>query len=88
MSSGDWRPSPVDDVEVNEVADGLVIYRPASGDVHYLNNTAAAVFVLCTGERSVGDIIDGLTESFALEHAPAGDVVRCIDRLIDGGLVQ
>ncbi|MFN8027996.1 MAG: PqqD family peptide modification chaperone [Acidimicrobiia bacterium] len=49
-------PKPVEGLDVHEVDDGLVVYDGAKDRVHYLNASAALVFTLCDGTRSVADI--------------------------------
>ena len=44
-------PLAVDGLDVNQVKDGLIVYDPARDRVHYLNNTAAAIFTLCDGDH-------------------------------------
>src|SRR5439155_6925151 len=43
------RPVRVDDLEINFVGDGYVVYHPARDRMHSLNHTAAVVLELCTG---------------------------------------
>src|SRR5437762_3878064 len=43
------RLSVIDGLDVNEVKDGLIVYEPDRDRVHYLNGTAAVVFLFCDG---------------------------------------
>ncbi|MCY6380227.1 PqqD family protein [Hoeflea prorocentri] len=47
---------PVSNLEVSEVPDGFVIYDEPNGKVHYLNPTAAIIYSLCNGKKTVADI--------------------------------
>lgn len=82
------RPQAAAGLEVNEVPDGLIVYEPARDRVHQLNATAAAVFDLCTGERSVMKIAELVQEAYDLADPPIDDVWACLDRLGDEGLVS
>jgi hypothetical protein len=82
------KPVQVDGLEVNEVADGLVVYQDGPERVHYLNNTAALVFELCTGDHSVEQIAALVQDAFGLEAAPQPEVVSCIAQLRDQGVLR
>ncbi len=80
-------PTARDDVEVNEVEDGLVIYDTARDRVHYLNHTAALVFALCTGTNTVDVIAAQVGQAFDLDGGAAAEVDECLDRLAREGLL-
>ena len=81
------RPKQVEELEVNEVDDGLVIYQRRPERVHYLNGTASLVFELCTGEHSPEDIARLLGLAFALVEPPFDDVQVCLEQLRSLGVV-
>ncbi len=80
-------PKQVPGLEVSEVADGLVVYQPDPDRVHYLNNTAAVVFELCTGENTHEQIAELLGRAFTLEHTPRQEVDTCLEYLSREGIV-
>jgi len=82
------RPRRADPLEVSEVADGLVVYQPDPDRVHYLNNTAAVVFELCTGENTEAEIVDLLGRAFALDAPPQREVEACLAHLQHEGIVE
>lgn len=86
--SGADRPAQADGLEVNEVADGLVVYQAVPERVHYLNNTAAIVFELCDGTRTVDDISVALLGAFGLDRRPVDEVRSCVAELRDQGVVR
>lgn len=73
--------------EVNEVADGLVLYETGAEKVHYLNHTAAVVYELCTGENSESAIAELLGRAYGLDEPPTGEVDRCLIHLRSQGVV-
>ena len=87
-SSPTPRPTRTDGLEVNEVADGLVVYQAAPEQVHYLNNTAAVVFELCDGTRTVAEITDLVGQTFGLAEGPAAEVEACVTELLAKGVVR
>jgi hypothetical protein len=82
------RPRQAEGLELNEVADGLVIYHGGPERVHYLNRTASLVFELCTGEHSPEDIARLLGDAFSLVEPPSDEVRTCLDQLRSLGVVR
>ena len=87
-SSPTLRPVRTDGLEINEVADGLVVYQAAPERVHYLNNTAAVVFELCDGEHTIAAIAEAVGQLFALAEPPTAEVEACLVELRAKGVVQ
>jgi len=82
------RPRRADALEVSEVVDGLVVYQSDPDRVHYLNNTAAVVFELCTGENTEAEIVELLGEAYGLERPPRHEVESCLAHLQLEGIVR
>ncbi len=82
------RPRKVEGVEVNEVADGFVIYDPERDRVHYLNRTAAIVLEFCTGENDADEIAQLLQAAFELPEPPELEIDECLKQLREEGLVS
>lgn len=80
-------PRRADDIEVNEVADGFVVYDPARDRVHYLNHTAALVLEFCTGDNPPDEIARLLQVSYELPEPPGDVVADCLERFRAEGLV-
>jgi Trypsin-co-occurring domain 2/Coenzyme PQQ synthesis protein D (PqqD) len=73
------RPVRAEGLEVQEVADGLMVYQAEPECVHHLNNTAAIAFELCDGKNTVADISEQLAAVFGLNDGlPDGVAERCI----------
>jgi pyrroloquinoline quinone biosynthesis protein D len=52
------------------------------------DETAVEILQLCDGERSLGEIIDGLAEKYVADRAEiAADVIEMIQDLADKGFV-
>ena len=82
------RPRQVEELEVNEVADGAVIYQPSRDRVHFLNATAAVVFELCTGENTPEEITSALHVAFGLTEFPDEEVATCLSQLRAESLIE
>jgi hypothetical protein len=76
-----------EDLDVNEVPDGYVIYQKEADRVHYLNKTAAIVFELCDGARGADEIIARVGKLFEVEGTADGEIKACLQSLIKEGLV-
>jgi len=80
--------SQAENLEVNEVPDGYIIYQSARDRVHYLNRTAAIVFEFCDGERDTEDVVSRTAAAFELDAAGHAEIRACLDMLVKEGLVQ
>ena len=77
-----------DDLEVNEIPDGYVIYQNSRDRVHYLNKMAAIVFELCDGKHDTQEIVQCVAELLRRERTACDQEVReCIEQLSTEGLV-
>jgi hypothetical protein len=82
------RPARTPDTEVDEVADGFVVYDPVKDRVHYLNHTAALVLELCTGENTEEQIVRLLQACYDLPEAPSEEIGECVAQLREEGLIS
>ena len=82
------RLSVVDGLDVNEVKDGLIVYVPDRDRVHYLNGTAAVVFLFCDGTNDADDIAGLVAKAYGLDEAPSDEVAECVAQLRNEGLVR
>lgn len=88
MSKGDApRPRKADGLEVNEVADGYVIYDKDKEQVHYLNHTAALILEYCNGEHTPDRIAELLQLAYDLGDPPLEEVTECLSNLRSQGLI-
>ena len=81
------NPRWADGLEISETEDGLEVLDPANGRRHDLNLTAALVFELCSGERSVESIVAVVQEAYELAWPPIDEVRACLDQLLAEGVV-
>ena len=75
------RPRYADDLEVNFVGDGYIVYDRGRRRMHSLNPTAALVFELCTGENTGADIASLLQRAYELDEMPTAEVEECLASL-------
>lgn len=79
------RFKAVDDLEVTEVPDGHLVYDQANDKIHYLNPTAAIIYLVCDGTRTVDEIRDILCEAYSINEVP--EIEEFFTSLIEAGLV-
>jgi len=84
----DALPRWADGLEIIETEDGLEVLQPDSGRMHELNLTAALVFELCSGERSIASIVEVVQAAFELAEPPTAEVIACLDHLRREGVVS
>jgi PqqD family protein of HPr-rel-A system len=76
------------DLDISPVDDGCVVYDPATDMVHHLNQTAAMVLELCTGQDSTREITAFLSQVFPAAGSVAETVAACVAQLRERGLLQ
>jgi len=81
------NPVMMPDLELNEVADGYIVYQPDRDRVHYLNQTAAVVLELCNGKNAEADIPELLRLAWDLLEPPLEEVADCLEGLRKEGLI-
>jgi predicted DNA-binding protein (MmcQ/YjbR family) len=60
----DLVPVPIGDLKVEAIEGELLLYHPRQTKAVYLNPTAAVIWSLCDGHRSVHEIIELIGESY------------------------
>ena len=76
---------------VVEDMDGeILLYRPSTHKAIHLNGTAAVIWRLCDGTRTVKDLVDCLVAEFPdAKPRIARDVQEAIDQLLrEGALIE
>jgi hypothetical protein len=81
-----FRPS--DELELNRVPDGAMVYQKSRERVHFLNTTAFVVFELCVAGKRRDEIERFVTEAFGLSEIPRHEIEGCLKSLLDEGLVE
>lgn len=76
-------PNQHQDFQVELIDEETLLYQNQLKKVVYLNESAALVWHLCDGRRSVADIIELLVNSYPdTEDAVRADVIETIDSLV------
>ena len=81
-------PKRLPDLQVNEVADGIVVSLPGQDRIHFLNTTAAFILECCDGRTSRGELPGLVASAFGLELPPDQDVENCVTALVNAGLLE
>jgi len=87
VTASNNNQAKVPGMEVNDVADGLVVFDPVAKQVHYLNNTASIVYELCDGNTDTAGIV---VEAAQLLSGQDWDsqVPECLEDLRMRGLIR
>lgn len=81
-------PAPADFVEAELVDGEVLLYHPRQTAAVYLNPTAALVWGLCDGNRTVADIIALLEASYPDADPPVADgVAAALESLQKDGMI-
>jgi len=73
--------------EVVDVADGIAVHDGAFKSVHYLNHTAAIVFILCKQPIGLNVLCAVFREEFGLKAAPRAELKKIIAQMEGAGLL-
>ena|ERR1017187_109621 len=71
-----YVPKRVDTLEEVPMGDEFILYDESSGKVHVLNKVATHIRGLADGTRSVGQIVDAIVETYAVDEATAEKDVK------------
>jgi hypothetical protein len=83
------RPRRRDDVWIRQVREENAIYDPSTGSVHLLNETALAVWHLCDGDTTVGEMVESIVTLFDMHRdIVVEDVDRILKQFEDAGIVS
>lgn len=80
-------PKLAEDLEINQVEDGYIIYQADRDRVHYLNKTAVLILEACTGKNSVETILRMVQDAFDLGDTHKKEVEDCLVNLASEGLI-
>jgi len=75
---------------VEEMGDEILLYRPSTHKAIHLNETAAVIWKLCDGTRTVKDLVDCMLAEYpSAQSSIPHEVQQAIEFLLrDGALVE
>ena len=85
----DRIPAPLANLEI-EIIDGeVLLYHPQQTRAVYLNPTAAVVWGLCDGSRTIREILRTIDESYPNDSGPdlTNDVLVTLNQLQESGIL-
>jgi pyrroloquinoline quinone biosynthesis protein D len=89
MDNADQIPRPRKGYRLEVMGDDILLYGSTALKTIYLNESAALVWKLCDGARSVRQIAEMLVQTFPEDAAAVeGDVWNTIDRLLREGALR
>lgn len=74
--------------EVVDVVDGIAVYDEKFKTVHYLNHTAAVVFLLCKSPVGFDVLSAVFQEEFELKTAPKAQLRKLLGEMQQTGLIR
>ena len=81
------RPRQVAGAEITELDQDLLVRPSGSETACQLNNTAAVIWDLCDGHRTVPEIAGALAGAFGLDHHPLAEVAAAITEFSHAGIL-
>lgn len=85
----DMIPRPRPGYQLAVLDDEMLLYNRDKTQAVFLNATAALIWRLCDGERSVGTIRHLLQEAYPEDaDTIAQDIRKALDHLLDGAVLE
>jgi coenzyme PQQ biosynthesis protein PqqD len=85
----DTVPKQVDGFELERIPCCFILKHTETGRMVKLNNTGLLIWQTCTGEWTVGEIIEALQENYPdAAETMARDVFRALDILRDEAVID
>jgi PqqD family protein of HPr-rel-A system len=82
------RPKQSAKTTLQDVGDELLVLDRETNRLHHLNPTASWIYRRCDGRTSVENLVDALTEQFAIEREPGErDLLQTLAQLRTLGLI-
>jgi hypothetical protein len=78
----------VDGLIRSEMENGLSVYQPEGGRVHFLNHTATLNLELCDGSNSLAEIARVMQVAFVLAESSEHEVQKLLQQAADVGIVS
>lgn len=83
------KPRRRADYRLEQLEGELLLYHPSRSQILYCNQTAALIWHLCDGRRTVQEIIDLLSAAFPPSGpAIAGDVAAALQQFRQVGAIE
>jgi hypothetical protein len=80
-------PNRIENLEINQVEDGFIIYYPERDSVHFLNPSAVFVLELCNGKHEAAEIPVLVREAYGLRETPEREIRDLLTQLVNEGLI-
>jgi hypothetical protein len=74
---------------VEDTGDEVLVHRTGRSDVYYLNGTAALVWRLCDGQRTLSEIVALLSDAYPDDaETVRAQVPELLDELLENSVVE
>ena len=84
------KPKIRGDLVFRQLDEEWVLYDPSGELLHVLNGSAAVAWLYCSGDMSVAEIVDAVSEAFgnpAPREEIEADVVKTLDEFASKGML-
>lgn len=74
---------------VEDTGDEVLVSRAGRDDIYYLNGTAALIWRLCDGQRTLGEIVELLSDAYPEDaDTVRTQVPELLDELLEHAVVE
>ncbi len=84
-----FKPKKREDLKVENIEDGSVVYDPLNDEVFLLNTSASVILHMCDGNFTVKEMIDIISETLKIEKEKVSlDTIKIINEFIKKNIIK
>ncbi|MEO0232169.1 MAG: PqqD family peptide modification chaperone [candidate division WOR-3 bacterium] len=85
----DFKPQKREDLKIENIEDGSVVYDPLNDEVFLLNNSASVILNMCDGNFTIKEMIDIISETLNVEKEKISqDTIKIINEFIKKNIIK
>lgn len=85
----DFKPQKREDIKIESIEDGSVVYDPLNDEVFLLNNSASVILEMCDGNFTIKEMIDIVSITLNIEKEKVlQDTIKIINEFIKKNIIK
>ncbi len=85
----DFKPQKRENLKIENIEDGSVVYDPLNDEVFLLNNSASVILNMCDGNFTIKEMIDIISETLNVEKEKISqDTIKIINEFIKKNIIK
>lgn len=85
----DFKPKKREDLKIENIEDGSVVYDPLNDKVFLLNSSASVILEMCDGNFTIKEMIDIISETLNIKKKKVSeDMIKIINEFIKKNIIK